>query len=72
VRPGGVLIIGTFALDGPEQCSGLPVRRYDAAGLATEFAASFDLVESCDDHHRTPWDAEQHFTYAVLRRKDLP
>ena len=31
VRPGGHVIIGTFALDGPERCSGLAVARHDAA-----------------------------------------
>src|SRR5262249_37167143 len=30
VPPGGHAIIGTFALDGPERCSGLPVVRHDA------------------------------------------
>ena len=34
VRSGGHVIIGTFALDGPERCSGLPVARYDAAAIA--------------------------------------
>ena len=34
VAPGGIAIVATFALDGPEMCSGLPVQRYDAIGLA--------------------------------------
>ena len=28
LKPNGVLIISTFAEDGPTQCSGLPVERY--------------------------------------------
>jgi trans-aconitate methyltransferase len=30
---GGHVVIGTFAIDGPETCSGLPVARYDADRL---------------------------------------
>ena len=68
VRPSGHLIVGTFALDGPDQCSGLPVVRYDAGSLATEFADGFDLVESVDHDHLTPWGARQPFVHVVLRR----
>ena len=36
MRPGGHAVIGTFAPDGPEKCSGLPVERYDAEKLAAK------------------------------------
>jgi trans-aconitate methyltransferase len=45
VEPGGILIVATFAPEGPEKCAGLAVRRYDVAALAREFAPDFDLVE---------------------------
>jgi len=44
LRSGGHFIIGTFALDGPERCSGLPVIRYDAAGLSAEIGPEFELI----------------------------
>ncbi len=68
VRPGGHVVIATFALDGPEQCSGLPVARYDADLLAAEFAPAFELIESSTDTHTTPWGSTQSFQHAVLRR----
>ena len=43
---GGLLVIATFALDGPEKCSGLPVQRYDSASLTSEFGEAFLLIES--------------------------
>ena len=43
IKPGGHVIIGTFAIDGPEKCSGLPVNRYDAASLAKELGEGFEL-----------------------------
>lgn len=70
VRPGGFAIVATFAADGPERCSGLPVRRYDAAALASEFAPAFELAGAARDEHTTPWGARQPFTYAVLRRSE--
>lgn len=65
---GSYLIIATFALDGPEQCSGLPVRRYDAAGLALEFAPDFHPVADWLQTHVTPWGTDQRFQWAILRR----
>jgi ubiquinone/menaquinone biosynthesis C-methylase UbiE len=68
VRPGGHAIIGTFALDGTERCSGLPVVRYDAAQLSVMLAPSFALVDTRRHDHTTPWGAIQHFQFSVLRR----
>jgi trans-aconitate methyltransferase len=68
LRPGGHAIIGTFAVDGPERCSGLPVVRYDAGLLSAELGDGFALVETRRDDHKTPWDAIQHFHFSVFRR----
>lgn len=68
VRPGGHVIIGTFALDGPERCSGLPVFRSDAATIQATLGDAFDLIESRDHDHHTPWNAIQRFQFARLRR----
>ena len=54
VKPGGHVIIGTFATDGPEKCSGLPVNRYDEAGLAGELGEGFELTDLGDTTIRPP------------------
>ncbi|MCP3474895.1 class I SAM-dependent methyltransferase [Bradyrhizobium sp. CCGUVB1N3] len=69
VREGGHVIIGTFALDGPEKCSGLPVQRYDGNSLATELGPDFELLETRRDVHHTPWDATQAFQFSRFRRR---
>lgn len=68
VAPGGYAVIATFALDGPERCSNLPVQRYDAAGLAAEFGDSFMRVAEGRELHTTPSGATQPFTYVALQR----
>ena len=67
-RPGSNVVIATFALDGPEQCSGLPVRRYDGETLAAELGAAFSPVEAWPQAHVTPRGAIQNFQWAVFRR----
>jgi trans-aconitate methyltransferase len=69
VKPGGHAIIATFAPDGPEKCSGLPVQRYDSESLSRTIGAAFDLVEHLSHRHLTPWGAEQSFQFSVLRRR---
>jgi len=68
VRDDGALVIGTFAEDGPTQCSGLPVTRYSPVQLASVFAESFSLVEYEREEHVTPAGVVQPFTWVVLRR----
>jgi 2-polyprenyl-3-methyl-5-hydroxy-6-metoxy-1,4-benzoquinol methylase len=69
LRSGACAIIGTFAPDGPERCSGLPVTRYDAAKLRTVLGAGFELVESRRHDHRTPGGALQRFQFSLFRRR---
>lgn len=68
VRPGGHVIIGTFAPDGPERCSGLPVMRADAKSIEAMLGDSFVLVESRRHDHTTPSGAVQHFQFSRFRR----
>jgi 2-polyprenyl-3-methyl-5-hydroxy-6-metoxy-1,4-benzoquinol methylase len=68
VRPGGALIVATFAADGPTHCSGLPVRRHSAHDLAAGFGAGFVLESSEREEHVTPAGVVQPFTWTVLRR----
>ena len=67
VEPDGWVAIGTFAADGPEQCSGLPTVRYDPDALAAEFLG-WSVVDARREEHHTPWDAVQPFTWLLLRR----
>lgn len=65
---GGHAIIATFALDGPEKCSGLPVARYDAASLGQTLGSGFALLQSQRSEHATPWGSQQRFQFSVFQR----
>jgi SAM-dependent methyltransferase len=69
VPPGGHAIIATFAPDGPAQCSGLDVVRYDGESLARELGAGFEQLRSVPETHFTPWGKPQSFQYSVFRHR---
>lgn len=68
LAPAGVAIFATFALDGPEKCSGLAVQRYDAASLAKALGSAFALVADWREVHVTPGGGHQAFTWGVFKR----
>ncbi|HJV47798.1 MAG TPA: class I SAM-dependent methyltransferase [Geothrix sp.] len=68
LKPGGFVVLGGFALDGPEKCSGLPVCRYDAQGFADQLGDGFELLETSRELHPTPFGTTQAFQYARFRR----
>lgn len=72
VRPGGHVLLSTFALDGPERCSGLEVRRHSPAQLASALGDGFRVVETAREIHRTPWDSAQLFSCVWCQRDDSP
>ena len=68
VTPGGAVVMATFAPDGPEKCSGLPVVRYSPETLSAELGSEFRVVESLLEQHQTPFGTVQSFCYTRFRR----
>ncbi len=71
LAPGGQVIIATFAPDGPESCSGLPVQRHSPESIAWTLGEDFELLETVDEWHETPAGRVQHFNHTRLRRRAL-
>lgn len=67
IKPGGAVVIATFAADGPQLCSGLPVARYSADDLAQTLGASFECLETRREEHTTPTGVVQPFTWVAGR-----
>jgi SAM-dependent methyltransferase len=70
VKPGGYVIVATFAEDGPLQCSGLPVMRYNAEELHAEFGTPFKLLRHEQEAHHTPSGSVQKFIYCYCRKNN--
>jgi SAM-dependent methyltransferase len=68
VRPGGHVIVASFAEDGPTECSGLPVMRYSADALHAEFGAAFTLLRHAKEAHHTPAGTVQQFVWCYCLR----
>ena len=67
LKAGGHAILGVFAPEAPERCSGLPVRRYDVAELSAALGDAFVLERHRKELHVTPGGTEQMYLYARFR-----
>ena len=68
LKKDGYLIIATFAKDGPDKCSNLPVRQYDLALVQEELGNDFQLVRETFETHVTPWGKPQKFSYFLFKK----
>jgi SAM-dependent methyltransferase len=69
LAPGGYAVIGGFAPEGPERCSGLPVARRSAQDIGTLMGPDFEMRHGTSHRHVTPGGGEQAFTWVVLQRR---
>lgn len=69
LQPDGHVVLATFAEDGPERCSGLPVRRYDAERMQATLGPQLELLHTQLETHHTPAGGEQRFRYGLFRRR---
>jgi ubiquinone/menaquinone biosynthesis C-methylase UbiE len=67
LEPRAHLVIATFAEDGPEMCSGLPVQRYDGEKMKATLGNEFEMLEQQVETHTTPAGGVQKFNYFLLR-----
>lgn len=67
LKNGGILMLSTFAENGPTQCSGLDVEQYNIDKLKMRLGTAFNLVEHDHDIHITPWGTPQRFLNSVWR-----
>jgi SAM-dependent methyltransferase len=71
LRPGGQLIIGTFAPEAPPKCSGLPVQRYSPEQLQNTLGTEFELRRHHKELHITPSGIEQMYLYCHFHRATI-
>jgi len=64
----GFLTIGTFSDNGPQKCSGLPIKQYSEEKLTAELQNGFDKIRCITEDHTTPFDTKQNFLFCSFRR----
>lgn len=69
IIPGGILILGTFAVDGPIKCSGIDIQQYDEQKLMDVFGSNFEAIKFERIVHQTPFNTTQNFIFGVFKRK---
>lgn len=69
ISKNGYLLLGTFADDGPEKCSGLAVTRYNENVMKVLFEKSFDCIKCVYENHTTPFNTVQQFLFCLFRKK---
>lgn len=67
LKPNGKVIISTFGPEGPLQCSGLPIVRYNHNALHQTFGPAFQLIEHGEEDHITPSGSTQKFIYCFCK-----
>lgn len=72
ICPGGFLILGTFSTEGPDKCSGLPVRQYNEETINARFASHFIPLSSSRVMHQTPSAAGQEFLFSYFQKRLPP
>ncbi|MGF2414301.1 class I SAM-dependent methyltransferase [Ferruginibacter sp.] len=68
VKPAGKMIIGTFSDNGPEKCSGLPVKQYDETLLSNTLQKWFEKIKCITTNHITPFKTVQNFLFCSFQK----
>lgn len=72
IAPDGILVIGTFAPNGPKKCSGIEVQRYSARSMTNRFRMFFRKIICVATDHHTPSHTLQHFIFCSFRKLPAP
>lgn len=68
LKPGGLMILGTFSTNGPEKCSGIPVHRYSEAEMTARLQKVCDRIKCFTIDHITPSEKVQNFLFCAFRK----
>lgn len=68
IKPGGILVIGTFSEQGPKTCSGVEIKQYSETTMADRLKIFFDKIKCMPVDHRTPLGILQHYIFCSFRR----
>jgi SAM-dependent methyltransferase len=62
------LVIGTFSENGPEKCSGLPIKQYSEMELQNQVSRYFTKIRCISEDHVTPFQTTQNFLFCSFKK----
>jgi 2-polyprenyl-3-methyl-5-hydroxy-6-metoxy-1,4-benzoquinol methylase len=71
IASNGKMIIGTFSTNGPEKCSGLPVKQYSDQSLTSALKRWFDRIKCITMDHITPSKSIQNFLFCSFKKLNI-
>ena len=69
INKGGYLMLGTFSENGPKKCSGLEIKQYNEAEMASRFKNNFHKINCIIEDHFTPFNTKQNFIFCSFKTK---
>lgn len=69
VAQNGVLVLGTFSVNGPKKCSGLDIKQYSEESLSHKFERYFKRVKCITEDHQTPFNTTQNFLFCSFKKE---
>ena len=67
----GKMLIGTFSTEGPEICSGLPVKQYNEKTLSQLLSKWFHKIKCITEDHLTPFKTKQNFLFCGFSKINI-
>ncbi|CAN5130174.1 class I SAM-dependent methyltransferase [soil metagenome] len=62
------MVVGTFSENGPDKCSGLPIRQYSEEGLQCQLQKDFKKIRCINEDHVTPFQTTQNFLFCSFKK----
>jgi cyclopropane fatty-acyl-phospholipid synthase-like methyltransferase len=70
VSTGGYVVLGTFSANGPEKCSGLPIKQYSEELLTQQLGNGFKKLKCITEDHTTPFNTTQNFLFCSFKKEN--
>jgi len=71
IADNGYMVIGTFSTNGPEKCSGLPVKQYSEQSLTALLKKWFEKIKCITIDHITPSGEIQNFLFCSFKKINI-
>ena len=68
IAANGILVLGTFSVNGPKKCSGLEIKQYSEESMSAKFEKYFSRVKCITEDHQTPFNTTQNFLFCSFKK----